>query len=42
MSNNYNSRFKPAEVMIHRGKAHLISKRESMEDLLRNQVDIEI
>ncbi len=42
MSNNYNSRFRPAEVLIHRGKAHLIARRETMEDLLRNQVEIEI
>ncbi|MFM2136218.1 MAG: hypothetical protein RL021_1618 [Bacteroidota bacterium] len=40
MSNNYNSRFRPAEVMILDGKASLIRKRETMEDLLRNQVDI--
>ncbi len=38
MSNNYNSRFKPAEVMLHKGEAYLISKRESMDDLMRNQV----
>ncbi len=42
MSSNYNSRFRPAEVLIHEGKAHLIRKREVMEDLLRNQVEVEI
>lgn len=42
MSSNYNSRFRPAEVLIHEGKAHLIRKREIMEDLLRNQVEVEI
>lgn len=41
MSSNYNSRFKPAEVLIHKGKAHLIRKRETMEDILRNQVEVE-
>jgi diaminopimelate decarboxylase len=41
MSNNYNSRLKPAEVLVHKGKPLLISKRESFEDLLRNQVEIE-
>jgi len=40
MASNYNSRYRPAEVMIHEGKAHLIKKRETMEDLLRNQIEI--
>lgn len=42
MSNNYNSRFRPAEVLVHKGKAHLITRRESLEDLLRNQVEVEL
>jgi len=42
MSNNYNSRLRPAEILIHEGKAHLIRKREVLEDLLKNQVEIEI
>lgn len=42
MSNNYNSRFRPAEVLIHQGKPHLIRRRESLEDLLRNQVEINV
>lgn len=41
MASNYNSRFRPAEVLIKDGKAHLIRKRENMEDLLRNQVILE-
>jgi diaminopimelate decarboxylase len=41
MSSNYNSRFRPAEVLIHKGKDYLIRKREDMSDLLRNQVEIE-
>lgn len=40
MANNYNARLKPAEVLILDGKAHLIRKRESLEDILRNQVEI--
>lgn len=40
MSNNYNSRFRPAEVLIKDGQAHLIRKRETMDDLLRNVVEI--
>lgn len=42
MSNNYNSRLKPAEVLIHKGKAHLITKRQELEDVLRNQIEIEL
>jgi len=42
MSSNYNSRFRPAEVLFLNGKKHLIRKREEMEDLLRNQVDVEM
>ena len=38
MSSNYNSRFRPAEVFIINGKAELIRKRESLDDILRNQV----
>lgn len=41
MSSNYNSRPKPAEVMVKQGKAHLIRKRESFEDILRNQIEVE-
>lgn len=40
MANNYNSRYRPAEVLLHEGEAHLIRQRESMEDLLRNQIDL--
>ena len=42
MSSNYNSRYRPAEVLWHEGKAHLIRKRETFEDLTKNQVDIDI
>ncbi len=38
MASNYNSRFKPAEVMVHKQQDYLIRKREEMEDLTRNQV----
>ena len=38
MSNNYNSRLRPAEVMIENGKARLIRRRETVEDLLRTQL----
>ncbi len=42
MSSNYNSRFRPAELLIHKGKAHLIRQREEFSDLLKNQVEVEI
>ncbi|MEO7522580.1 MAG: diaminopimelate decarboxylase [Ferruginibacter sp.] len=38
MASNFNSRLKPAEVMLKDGKAFLIRKRDEFEDLLRNQV----
>lgn len=40
MASNYNSRYRPAEVLVNDGAPHLIRKRESFEDLLQNQVDI--
>jgi diaminopimelate decarboxylase len=40
MSSNYNGRPRPAEVLILNGEHHLISKRESLKDLLRNQMDV--
>jgi diaminopimelate decarboxylase len=40
MSSNYNSRLKPAEVLVKNGKPYLIRKRDEFEDLLKNQVDI--
>ena len=41
MSSNYNSRYRPAEVLIHNKKDYLIRKRENIEDLTRNQVLLE-
>lgn len=38
MASNYNSRYKPAEVMVKEGKAFLIRKRDEFNDLLHNQV----
>lgn len=42
MASNYNSRFRPAEVLVHNGTDYLIRKREDMEDLLRNQIELDI
>jgi diaminopimelate decarboxylase len=39
MSSNYNSRPRPAEILIHEGKEYLIRQREEFDDLLRNMVD---
>jgi diaminopimelate decarboxylase len=38
MSSNYNSRYRPAEVLIHDGQAKLIRRRENFDDLLSTQV----
>lgn len=40
MASNYNSRFRPAEVLVHNGKAHLVRRRETLEDLLSTQVEV--
>ena len=40
MASNYNSRYRPAEVLWHEGKAVLIRERETFDDLIKNQVDI--
>ena len=37
MASHYNSRFLPAEVLVDGGVARVIRKRETMEDLLKNQ-----
>jgi len=40
MSSNFNSRLKPAEVMVKNGQPFLIRRRDVFEDLLRSQLDI--
>jgi diaminopimelate decarboxylase len=42
MSSNYNSRYRPAEVMVYKGKDYLIRKQENFEDLIRNQIAIDL
>jgi len=42
MSSNYNARYRPAEVLVYKNEARLIRKRESFEDLLRNEVAFEL
>jgi len=40
MSSNFNSRLRPAEVLVRDGKATLIRERDTLEDLLKHQVDL--
>jgi len=40
MASNYNARFKPAQVLVIEGRAHLIGRRDIFEDLLRNQIEV--
>ena len=41
MSSNYNSRRKPPEILVDGNKYKIIRKRESYEDLMKNEVNIE-
>ncbi len=41
MASNYNSRYRPAEVLWYNNEAHLIRKRETFNDLIKNQEVIE-
>ncbi len=40
MASNYNSRLKPAEVLLYKGKDYLIRRRETLEDLTATQIEI--
>jgi diaminopimelate decarboxylase len=42
MASNYNSRYRPAEVLVYKNEAHLIRKRETFDDILHNQVEISL
>ncbi len=42
MASNYNSRFRPAEILWHNNQAHLIRERETMDDILKNQVEVSL
>ena len=41
MASNYNSRYRPSEVLWYNETAHLIRKREVFEDLTKNQILID-
>ncbi len=38
MASNYNSRYRPAEILWYKGEAHLIRKKENFKDLTRGQI----
>ncbi|MGZ3839814.1 MAG: diaminopimelate decarboxylase [Flavisolibacter sp.] len=40
MSSNFNSRFKPAEILVKGEESLLIRRRDTFEDLLRNQLEV--
>ncbi len=40
MASNYNSRYRPAEVLYKDGEAILIRKRETFDDLIRHQIPL--
>lgn len=40
MASNYNSRYRPAEVLVRNGKPYLIRQREGFEDIMRNQIEL--
>jgi diaminopimelate decarboxylase len=42
MSSNYNSRLRPAEVLVFEGRAYPIRRRETLDDLLATQLDAPI
>jgi len=37
MASNYNARPRPPEVMVDRGRVHLVRRREALEDLVRGE-----
>ena len=38
MASNYNTRPLPAEVFVHGGKAHLITPRQTLDDILDREI----
>ena len=41
MSSNYNSRYRPKEILWIDDEAHLIRREEKFDDLIRNQVELD-
>ena len=42
MSSNFNSRCRPAEVLVYEGKDYLIRERDELKDILAKQVDCKL
>jgi diaminopimelate decarboxylase len=42
MASNYNSRYKPAEVLWMNGEGHLIRAHETFDDILKNQIPLPV
>jgi len=42
MASNYNSRYRPAEVLVYKGNDYLIRERETIEDIINKQMDVNI
>ncbi len=42
MASTYNSRYRPAEVLIHQDKDYLIRERDTMDELLKGQISLSI
>ncbi len=42
MASNYNSRLRPPEILVHDGKPVVIRRRETIDDLLATQVEVEL
>ncbi|MGV6845491.1 MAG: diaminopimelate decarboxylase [Lutibacter sp.] len=42
MASNYNSRYRPAEVMVYNKTDYLIRKQENFNDLINNQIIVDI
>lgn len=41
MASNYNSRLKPAEVLIYKNQKHLIRERQTLQDIINKQILID-
>jgi len=41
MASNYNSRYRPAELLWLNGEAHIIRQEETFDDILRNQIELD-
>ena len=40
MASHYNSRFMPAEVLVKQNRSFLIRRRDELDDLLKNQIEV--